>query len=112
VPDVDATLAALADPYRRAVVGLLRRGPLRPSEVANALSLSRPATSRHLTVLRRAGIVTGESLESDARVRLYTLRLERLRELRAWLQELEDFWTDQLRAFQAHAERKPRGRRR
>jgi len=46
--DLDQTLTALADPGRRAIVELLRERPLRPSEVADELDMSRPAMSRHL----------------------------------------------------------------
>jgi len=110
-PDLDQTFAALADPTRRAVVGLLRQGPHRSSEMATALATSRPAMSRHLRVLRRAGLVEEEGLDDDARVRIYQLCREPFAGLRAWLDEVEGFWADQLRAFKAHAERKPGKRR-
>ena len=109
--DLDQTFAALADPTRRAVISLLREGPRRSSDMATALATSRPAMSRHLRVLRRAGLVEEESLEDDARVRMYQLCREPFSELRAWLDQVEAFWEDQLRAFKAHAERK-QGRRR
>jgi DNA-binding transcriptional ArsR family regulator len=109
---VDRTLAALADPTRRGVVDLLRRRPRRAGEIAEALSTTRPAMSRHLRLLRRAGLVTEEGLADDARVRVYRLERERLAELRGWLDEVEAFWDGQLRAFKAHAERPgPRRRR-
>lgn len=108
--ELDAALAALADPARRAVVELLRERPLRSSELADALSTSRPSMSRHLRVLRGAGIVEQEILESDARGRMVRLRQEPFAALRAWLDEVEAFWGEQLEAFRAHAESK--GRRR
>jgi DNA-binding transcriptional ArsR family regulator len=98
---LDVTLSALAEPSRRQVVDLLGRGPLRASEVADALGASRPATSRHLRVLREAGLVTEERAATDGRGRVYTLRAEPLRDLRGWLSEVEAFWTDQLGAFAA-----------
>ncbi|TAH37220.1 MAG: transcriptional regulator [Planctomycetota bacterium] len=109
-PSIDATLAALADPTRRAVVGLLSRRPLRPSAIADALSATRPATSRHLRVLRRAGIVREEVPADDARARVCELRQEPFAELRQWLDDVEAFWAEQLEAFKRHAER-PRPRR-
>ena len=112
VADLDRTLAALADPTRRAIVERLRRRPQRPSEVAEALSMSRPAMSRHLRVLRRAGLIAQESLEEDARGRLIQLRTGPLTELRSWVEEVEEMWSDQLESFKAHAERVQRGRRR
>lgn len=107
---LDQTFGALADPTRRAVVALLRQGPRRSSEMAAALSTSRPAMSRHLRVLRRAGLVEEEGLEEDARVRMYQLCREPFSELRTWLDEVEAFWAGQLRSFKAHAERKQRRR--
>jgi DNA-binding transcriptional ArsR family regulator len=69
VGSVDRTLAALAEPTRRGVVELLRAQPLRASEIADALATTRPAMSRHLRVLRRAGLVTESGLEDDTRAR-------------------------------------------
>ena len=67
--------------------------------------MSRPAMSRHLRILRRAGLVEENDLEDDARVRLYRLRQEPFLELRAWLDDVEGFWIDQLEAFKEHVER-------
>jgi DNA-binding transcriptional ArsR family regulator len=103
---VDRTLAALADPTRRAVVGMLSKGPRRPSEIAGELSTTRPAMSRHLRVLRKAGIVREELQADDARVRVYELCPEPFVELRAWLEGVETFWADQLDAFKRHAEKR------
>ena len=108
VDELDQTFAALAEPTRRAVVRLLSDAPLRAGEIADALSMSRPAMSRHLRVLRRAGLVEESALEEDARVRVYRLRRERFADLRDWLDEVEAFWGDQLAAFKAHAEKKLR----
>ncbi len=109
--DLDQTLTALADPARRAIVELLRTRPLRPSEVADVLDMSRPAMSRHLRVLRTAGLIEAEMVQDDARSRLLQLRRKPFKQLRDWVDEIENFWTDQLRAFKAHAERAPKRRR-
>jgi DNA-binding transcriptional ArsR family regulator len=109
---IDQTLTALADPTRRWVVEQLRRGPRRAGALAAAGGLSAPALSRHLRVLRRVGLVEGTGVEHDARVRLYRLRPEPLSRLKAWLDEVERFWGDQLTAFKVHAERKAKSRRR
>ncbi|MFN0073570.1 MAG: ArsR/SmtB family transcription factor [Chloroflexota bacterium] len=103
---IDRTFAALADPTRRGVIQRLRARPHRAGELADALAMSRPAMSRHLRVLRKAGLVEEDELDDDARVRMYRLRHERFQELRAWLDEVEAFWDDQLQAFKAHLERK------
>jgi DNA-binding transcriptional ArsR family regulator len=106
--DLDRTLAALAEPTRRGVVELLRRKPRRAGEIASALRTTRPAMSRHLRVLRRAGLILEQGLEHDARARVYSLRPEPLSELRGWLEEVEAFWGEQLQAFKARAEHGPR----
>ena len=110
--ELDAMLAALADPARRAVVELLRERPRRSSELADALSMSRPSMSRHLRVLRGAGIIEQEILESDGRGRIVRLRQQPFLALRAWLDDVEAFWAEQLEAFRSHAERGRRPRRR
>src|SRR5271168_1353566 len=69
--EVDLTLSALADRNRRAVIDLLKRQPLRAGEIAAALSLTPPAMSRHLRVLRRSGLIHEQGVEEDARVRIY-----------------------------------------
>ena len=109
---LDGTLTALADPTRRRVVDLLRRGPRRAGELAAAAKMSAPAMSRHLRVLRRQGLVDERRDDDDARARVYRLRAEPFRALQSWLAEVEGFWEDQLGAFKAHAERpRARGRR-
>lgn len=109
--DLDSTLVALAEPTRREVIDLLRRGPRRASEIADSLGATRPAMSRHLRVLRKAGLVSEEELPDDARARVYRLERAPFTELRGWVEEVEAFWGDQLAAFKAHAERKSRGPR-
>jgi DNA-binding transcriptional ArsR family regulator len=108
--DLDATIAALADPTRRRVVDLLRKGPRRAGELAAGADTSAPAMSRHLRVLRTTGLVETESVDDDARVRVYRLRPEPFVALQAWLDQVQAFWAEQLGSFTAHAER-PRTRR-
>jgi DNA-binding transcriptional ArsR family regulator len=113
VNQLDHTLAALADPTRRQVVELLRHGPRRASEIADTLGMSRPAMSRHLRVLRTKGLVDVETATADARERLYQLRPDTFVALQAWLDQLQAYWSEQLGAFKAHAERqRPGGKRR
>jgi DNA-binding transcriptional ArsR family regulator len=107
---LDRTFAALADPTRRGVIDVLRRGPRRAGELAAALDMSPPAMSRHLRVLRRTGLVEEDGLDDDARVRVYRLRAAPFSALREWLDEVEAFWSDQLDAFQRHAESTKRRR--
>jgi DNA-binding transcriptional ArsR family regulator len=106
---LDATLAALSDGTRRGVVDLLRKRPRRASDLADALGASKPAMSRHLRVLRDSGLVETSS-QDDGRERIYALRPAPFAELRAWVEDVEAFWTVQLASFKDHVER-ARGRK-
>jgi DNA-binding transcriptional ArsR family regulator len=108
---VDGTLAALADPTRRAVVDLLRRRQRAAGEIAAALDVSAPALSRHIRVLRKRGLIEEERDESDFRLRIYRLRPEPFAELQDWLRQVEGFWGEQLGLFRQHVERKKKGSR-
>ncbi|OLF15185.1 ArsR/SmtB family transcription factor [Actinophytocola xanthii] len=99
---LDHVLGALAEPARRQVIDLLRAGPRRAGELADAVDMTGPAMSRHLRVLRTTGLVEVVSLESDARVRVYRLRPEPFVALRAWLDQVDAFWRDQLDSFADH----------
>jgi len=101
---LDRTLAALADPDRRRAVDLLREGPRRAGDLAQAIGLPAPAMSRHLRVLRRSGLVEERHPEFDARVRIYSLRLGPMAQLRDWLDETEALWAEQLSSFKKHVE--------
>lgn len=93
------TLSALADPTRRQIFELLRAGPSPVSALAASLPVSRPAVSQHLRALKEAGLVQ-ERAEGTRRI--YAIRPEGLRELRAWLDLL---WDDALEQFKAEVER-------
>lgn len=90
--DLGRTFAALAEPTRRGVVELLRQRPRRAGDLALGLSISGPALSRHLRVLRSCGLVEEASPDDDARIRVYRLKPERFADLRRWLDEVERFW--------------------
>jgi DNA-binding transcriptional ArsR family regulator len=110
---LDRTLQALAEPTRRAVVGLLRDGPQRAGDIAATLAMSRQAMSRHLRVLRQAGViqeVAASGPGDDARARTYRLEAQPLAELQGWLGEVQVFWGAQMLAFKAHAEQVARQR--
>jgi DNA-binding transcriptional ArsR family regulator len=92
--------AALADPTRRKVLDLLRAGERAAGELADAFPKhSQPAISRHLRVLREAGLV---NVRPDEQRRVYSLRAEGLRELDAWLARYRAFWEVQLDALTQH----------
>jgi DNA-binding transcriptional ArsR family regulator len=103
--ELDRTLAALADPYRRRVVDLLRERPRRAGELAEATKIAFPLMSRHLKKLRESGLVEEERDEFDSRVRIYRLRAEPMANLKLWLEASEALWSRQLAAFKAHVQK-------
>jgi DNA-binding transcriptional ArsR family regulator len=103
---LDQTLSALADPHRRQVVELLGERPRRAGELAEAVGLNPPALTRHLRVLKAAGLIEDAHPEFDARVRVYTLTPAPMANLKAWLETAEHLWSDQLLAFKQHFESK------
>jgi DNA-binding transcriptional ArsR family regulator len=103
--EIDAILAALADPHRRKVVDVLRQGPRPAGEIARAVGLAPPAMSRHLRTLRRSGLIEESHPDFDARLRVYALRVDKMAELKRWLEETERMWAEQLAAFKAHLEK-------
>ena len=103
---LDRKLAALADPYRRRAVELLRERPHRAGELAEALSLPAPAMSRHLRALKQSGLVEETHPEFDARVRIYALKDGAMAELKRWLADTEAMWAAQLSGFKVHVEKK------
>ena len=103
---VESVFDALADGTRRRVVEELGKGPRRAGELAASVGTSAPAMSRHLRTLLQAGIVGDERSPDDARVRVFRLRPESLVALRAWLDQLQAEWDEQLGSFKRHLERK------
>lgn len=101
-------LAALADPTRRELVALLARGELAAGELADRFPVSRPAISRHLRVLREAGLVRSRVA---GRRRLYSLDPRPLRELDDWLEPYRDLWARRFDALDTEMARGRRARR-
>ena len=102
---VDSLFEVLADPTRRAVIETLSHRPLRAGELAERVGVSPQALSRHLRLLRANDLVDGHQSKEDYRIRIYTLRPERLEDLRSWLEEMRSFWTDQLVSLQMEVEK-------
>jgi DNA-binding transcriptional ArsR family regulator len=97
------TLAALADPTRRAVLERLRQAPSPVGRLAAAFPISRPAISKHLKVLKEAGLV---SEEAEGTRRVYRIDPHGLGALRAWL---DQFWGEAFEALKAEVERDEEG---
>ncbi len=103
--EAEALLDTLSDPTRRRVVQLLGERPLRAGELARAIGASPPVISRHLRILLDAGVGTDERVPGDARLRVFRLRREPIVALRAWLDQMQAQWDEQLGAFKKHVER-------
>jgi DNA-binding transcriptional ArsR family regulator len=92
-------LQALAEPRRLAILELLRDGERPVGELADRLQLSQPAVSKHLRILREAGLVEARV---DAQRRLYRVRPEPLAELDDWLAPYRKLWTTHLDLLEGH----------
>ncbi len=88
----------LAEPNRRRIVELLRDQPLAVGEIVDALGMSQPSVSKHLRVLKDAGVV---GVQPDAQRRLYFLRPEPMMELDAWLLPYRTLWEDKFDRLEA-----------
>ena len=102
--DLAPVLQALAEPTRLEVVRALSSGPRRAGELAETVGVSAPTMSKHLRVLLRAGVVADERSHEDARARVFRIRPESVVALRAWLDQLQALWDEQLRSFKRHVE--------
>ena len=93
------TFEVLAEPNRRRILDLLRGTERAVAELVNRLDLSQPAVSKHLRVLREAGLV---EVRIDAQRRLYRLRPQPLREIDDWLAPYRALWNDSLDRLERH----------
>lgn len=103
-------LQALGDPVRLRVVESLSRSPRRAGELAATAGVAAPAMSKHLRVLLSAGVVVDERDARDARVRVFRLRRESVVAVRAWLDQVQGHWDEQLKSFGSYVERVHGGR--
>lgn len=97
----EAVFSALADPTRRAVLDLLRRGSLPAGRIAEAFPVSRPAVSKHLRLLRRARLVEESR---HGRNRVYRLNPGPLRVVDTWLDGYRSFWQASLANLKSYVE--------
>lgn len=102
-------LHALANESRRTMLELLRNRPATAGELGEALPIAQPGVSRHLRVLREAGLV---EVEQQAQRRIYRLRPEPLAELDGWLGRYRAAWEQRLDALHTEIARGKRGKRR
>jgi DNA-binding transcriptional ArsR family regulator len=106
---METTWAALADPKRRALLDLIRQQPRSVNELVDLLALSQPTASKHLRVLRAAGLVR---VERAAQRRIYTVEPAPLSELDAWLAPYRELWNERLDALGRHLDATAKTRRR
>jgi DNA-binding transcriptional ArsR family regulator len=107
---VGAAMSALADPTRREVVRMLAREPLPAGRISAAFPISKPAMSKHLRVLRDAGLVEDQRHPEDRRIRVYRLRPEPVDAVAGAVDEIRRFWQRRLAAFKEYAEQEERSR--
>jgi DNA-binding transcriptional ArsR family regulator len=105
---MDAVLHALADESRRTMLAILRDHPAAAGELADALPIARPGVSRHLRVLREAGLV---EVHQEAQRRIYTLRPEALVEVDEWLDGYRALWRNRLDALHTEVARGKKARK-
>ena len=103
-PPIADAFGAIAHPVRRTLVTELATGDKAVGELASAVTVSRPAVSQHLAVLRGVGLV---SEQRHGRERRYHLHPERLDEVRKWMHTLDRFWDDRLDRLRRHLEENP-----
>jgi DNA-binding transcriptional ArsR family regulator len=99
---MEAVLRAVADESRRTLLGALADGPATAGDLAALLPIARPGVSRHLRVLREAGLV---EVRQEAQRRIYALRPAPLAEVDEWLGRYRDFWEQRLDALHTEVAR-------
>jgi len=92
---------ALADPTRRAILDLLRKGPYPANDIAEAFPVSRPAVSKHLRLLREADLVIGKK---KGRQHMYELNAAPLTTVDEWITQYRQFWKGNLMRLKKFAE--------
>ena len=97
----DAVFRAIADPTRRKILGLLRNDRLTVGEIAANFRTSRPAISKHLRLLRSAGLVVSHK---DGTASICGLDAKPLRTVNDWLQDYREFWGESLRNLKRYIE--------
>ena len=108
---MESAFAIVAEPNRRAILSLLASSQRSVGEIERRLRMPQPTVSKHLRVLREAGLVEATV---DAQRRLYRLKPEALREVDAWLAPFRRFWSAHVNALARHLDRiepAPRKRR-
>jgi len=99
---MESTFTIIAEPNRRAILGFLAQSERSVGEIEQQLGMSQPSVSKHLRVLREAGLVESRI---DAQRRLYRVCPEPLMEVDAWLEQFRRYWSGQVDALERHLDR-------
>jgi DNA-binding transcriptional ArsR family regulator len=99
---MQSAFAIIAEPNRRAILSLLASSERSVSEIEQKLRMPQPSVSKHLRVLRQAGLVEARV---DAQRRVYRIRAEPLKEVDAWLENFRRFWSAHVDALERHLDR-------
>ena len=99
---MESSFAIVAEPNRRAILGLLLGSERSVGDIERQLRLPQPSVSKHLRVLRKAGFVQSRV---EAQRRVYSLRPEPLMELDAWLEPFRRFWSKHVDALEQHLDK-------
>ncbi len=97
----DIVFRAIADPTRREILGLLRERRQTVGEISRNFSMSRPAISKHLRLLRSAGLVVSHRQGTTSRC---SLNARPLRAVNDWLRDYETFWAETMRSLKTYVE--------
>src|SRR5256885_1834459 len=100
--ELAAVLRALSDDTRLKVVELVAQRPRRAGQLAGDLDVTPSAMSKHLRVLLKAGVLVDERHPEDSRVRIFRMRQASIVSLRAWLDQMQAHWDEQLGSFKQH----------
>jgi DNA-binding transcriptional ArsR family regulator len=98
----DAVFRAIADPTRREILSLLRGRQRTVGEIAGNFRMSRPAVSKHVRLLRSAGLVV---TRQDGTARLCGLNAKPLRAIDDWLRDYETFWSETMQSLRSYMEK-------
>ena len=99
---MESAFGIIAEPNRRAILGLLASSERSVSEIEHQLRMPQPSVSKHLRVLREAGFVQARV---DGQRRVYRIRAEPLMEVDAWLGHFRRFWSARVDALERHLDR-------
>ena len=99
---METAFEVLAEPNRRLILGLLAQGELAVGELVERMGISQPLVSKHLRVLRDAGLV---SSRVDAQRRFYSIEVGPLAEIDKWIERFRPFWTNTLDALESHLDK-------